>query len=140
MFWLRNLFVQLCIIRLTNIFQDEDSALEESNNAEESKSFSMDMSIAYDSKDSTLVNNSFSSEELIKNSTWKLGQLAWARMSIYPFWPCIITHDPNSLMIYQKVQSTVALFNCSFFFFSYRITLILFIIDCLFQLLVNVKH
>ncbi|XP_001603633.2 probable histone-lysine N-methyltransferase Mes-4 isoform X2 [Nasonia vitripennis] len=86
---------------------DEDSASEESesSNADESKNSSTDVSMVNDSRNSTLVNNALSSEDLIKNSTWELGTLAWARMSIYPFWPCMITHDPNSPMIYQKVQT-----------------------------------
>ena len=35
---------------------------------------------------------------------WILGQLAWARGSSYPFWPCVVTQDPKTLL-YYKVQS-----------------------------------
>ncbi|XP_014222900.1 histone-lysine N-methyltransferase NSD2-like isoform X1 [Trichogramma pretiosum] len=45
------------------------------------------------------------SEELINTCKWELNQLAWARMSIYPFWPCMVTHDPNSLLTYKKVST-----------------------------------
>ncbi|XP_072742507.1 histone-lysine N-methyltransferase NSD2 isoform X2 [Anoplolepis gracilipes] len=34
---------------------------------------------------------------------WTLGQLAWARVGNFPFWPCIVTLDPVS-MIYYKVK------------------------------------
>ncbi|XP_043481484.1 histone-lysine N-methyltransferase NSD2-like [Leptopilina heterotoma] len=35
---------------------------------------------------------------------WILGQLAWARGSSYPFWPCVVTLDPTTLL-YFKVQN-----------------------------------
>jgi len=34
---------------------------------------------------------------------WVIGQLAWARVGSFPFWPCIVTLDPI-LMIYQKLR------------------------------------
>lgn len=34
---------------------------------------------------------------------WILGQLAWARVGNFPFWPCVITLDPI-LMIYHKLR------------------------------------
>ncbi|XP_076238839.1 nuclear receptor binding SET domain protein [Calliopsis andreniformis] len=42
------------------------------------------------------------------NSTqcnWVLGQLAWARVGNFPFWPCVITPDPV-LMTYHKMKAT----------------------------------
>lgn len=38
------------------------------------------------------------------NCPWVLGQLAWARGSSYPFWPCVVTLDPKT-MLYYRVQS-----------------------------------
>ncbi|XP_017756965.1 PREDICTED: histone-lysine N-methyltransferase NSD2 isoform X2 [Eufriesea mexicana] len=34
---------------------------------------------------------------------WLLGQLAWARVGNFPFWPCVITLDPV-LMVYHKLK------------------------------------
>ncbi|XP_014217286.1 histone-lysine N-methyltransferase NSD3 isoform X2 [Copidosoma floridanum] len=45
------------------------------------------------------------SEEMLSCCPWELGQLAWARMSIYPFWPCIVTYEPSPLQTYRKIQS-----------------------------------
>ncbi|KAJ8687317.1 hypothetical protein QAD02_023111 [Eretmocerus hayati] len=71
---------------------------------------------AESSKDSTLMDNSYTgngssmafgsptSGDILQNSSWELGKLAWARMSIYPFWPCVVTYDPQMMMTYQKVQ------------------------------------
>ncbi|CAG9569536.1 unnamed protein product [Danaus chrysippus] len=33
---------------------------------------------------------------------YQVGDLAWARMGSYPFWPCIITRDPHSGMFVKK--------------------------------------
>ncbi|XP_057325332.1 histone-lysine N-methyltransferase NSD2 isoform X2 [Microplitis mediator] len=30
------------------------------------------------------------------DTTWKTGQLAWAQVSTFPYWPCIITMEPDS--------------------------------------------
>lgn len=80
-----------------NIEQDEKfPTTEEINNGEAECSIS---------RYSTDINDSLTSENVLKNSLWEIGQLAWARMSIYPFWPCMITFDPNSLMAFQKVQT-----------------------------------
>jgi len=32
---------------------------------------------------------------------WMLGQLAWARIGNYPFWPCMVTDDPTSRIYYK---------------------------------------
>jgi hypothetical protein len=74
------------------------------------------------SKYSSNINDSLTSENVLRNSFWEIGQLAWARMSIYPFWPCMITFDPNSLMAFQKVQSKFGynykiIFTQNWFFF-----------------------
>ncbi|XP_033196230.1 nuclear receptor binding SET domain protein isoform X2 [Bombus vancouverensis nearcticus] len=34
---------------------------------------------------------------------WILGQLAWARVGNFPFWPCVITLDPV-LMVYHRLK------------------------------------
>lgn len=34
---------------------------------------------------------------------WVIGQLAWARVGNFPFWPCVVTLDPIS-MIYHKLK------------------------------------
>ncbi|XP_011707268.1 PREDICTED: histone-lysine N-methyltransferase NSD2 isoform X2 [Wasmannia auropunctata] len=36
---------------------------------------------------------------------WKVGQLAWARVGSFPFWPCMVTVDPTS-RIYYKLRVT----------------------------------
>ncbi|XP_046412948.1 histone-lysine N-methyltransferase NSD2 [Neodiprion fabricii] len=36
---------------------------------------------------------------------WLLGQLAWARIGTFPFWPCVVTLEPVT-MIYHKVLRT----------------------------------
>ena len=43
------------------------------------------------------------------NCPWILGQLAWARGSSYPFWPCVVTLDPKTMM-YYRVQSNYVIF------------------------------
>lgn len=55
-------------------------------------------------------------EKMERNLTikcpWILGQLAWARGSSYPFWPCVVTLDPTTLL-YFKVQSKYYIFFSS---------------------------
>ena len=33
--------------------------------------------------------------EKLRGCDWEIGDLAWARVSGYPFWPCKITSDPQ---------------------------------------------
>ncbi|KAJ0170937.1 hypothetical protein K1T71_013709 [Dendrolimus kikuchii] len=40
--------------------------------------------------------------ELEAKCMYQVGDLAWARMGTYPFWPCIITRDPESGMFVKK--------------------------------------
>lgn len=49
------------------------------------------------SKDSNSVNN-------LTECNWRLGQLAWARISTFPFWPCVVNLEPLT-MTYTKVLS-----------------------------------
>nr|XP_026490227.1 uncharacterized protein LOC113396490 isoform X1 [Vanessa tameamea]XP_026490228.1 uncharacterized protein LOC113396490 isoform X1 [Vanessa tameamea] len=47
----------------------------------------------------------FSKSELFEmeaKSEYQVGDLAWARMGTYPFWPCIVTRDPLSEMFVKK--------------------------------------
>lgn len=44
---------------------------------------------------------------------WVLGQLAWARVGNFPFWPCVVTLDPVS-MIYHKLKGIFPQFLCIF--------------------------
>ncbi|XP_066598630.1 histone-lysine N-methyltransferase NSD2 [Prorops nasuta] len=41
-------------------------------------------------------------EECMDN--WDIGQVAWARMGNYPFWPCIVTNDPV-LQIHSRIKT-----------------------------------
>lgn len=51
--------------------------------------------------------------ELEAKCEYQVGDLAWARMGTYPFWPCIITRDPLSGMYVKK--------KCKYFFLiSYK--------------------
>ncbi|CAH2097203.1 unnamed protein product [Euphydryas editha] len=40
--------------------------------------------------------------EMEAKCEYQVGDLAWARMGTYPFWPCIITRDPFSDMFVKK--------------------------------------
>lgn len=40
--------------------------------------------------------------EMEAKCEYQVGDLAWARMGTYPFWPCIITRDPLSEMFVKK--------------------------------------
>lgn len=33
--------------------------------------------------------------------SWMIGQLAWARVGNFPFWPCMVTVDPISRIYYK---------------------------------------
>lgn len=33
--------------------------------------------------------------------SWIVGQLAWARVGNFPFWPCMVTVDPTSRIYYK---------------------------------------
>lgn len=40
--------------------------------------------------------------ELEAKCLFQVGDLAWARMGTYPFWPCIVTREPSSDMFVRK--------------------------------------
>ncbi|CAG4970922.1 unnamed protein product [Colias eurytheme] len=40
--------------------------------------------------------------ELEAQCEYQVGDLAWARMGTYPFWPCMVTREPISLMFIKK--------------------------------------
>lgn len=44
------------------------------------------------------------SEELINDGDWNVGDLAWACVGGFPYWPCAITKDPVELC-FKKVKS-----------------------------------
>lgn len=46
-----------------------------------------------DSKENILT-GTVNDNESSANGRWVVGQLAWAHVSNYPYWPCIITMDP----------------------------------------------
>ena len=41
-------------------------------------------------------------EEVKEICPWSLGQIVWARMGKYPYWPSIITLDPISLQFIKQ--------------------------------------
>lgn len=42
--------------------------------------------------------------------SWVVGQLAWARVGNFPFWPCVITLDPV-LKTYHKLKGESYIFK-----------------------------
>lgn len=64
-----------------------------------------------EANDSSTISNSTEENRSSKVSSpiiecqWVLGQLAWARVGNFPFWPCVVTLDPVS-MIYHKLKCT----------------------------------
>lgn len=50
--------------------------------------------------------------ELEANCFYQIGDLAWARMGTFPFWPCIVTREPGSSMfVRKKCKSIFFIFN-----------------------------
>lgn len=64
-----------------------------------------------ETNDSSTISNSTEENPSSKVSSptiecqWVVGQLAWARVGNFPFWPCLVTLDPVS-MIYCKLKGT----------------------------------
>lgn len=62
-----------------------------------------------ETNDSSTISNSTEDNSSSKVSSptiechWVVGQLAWARVGNFPFWPCVVTLDPVS-MIYHKLK------------------------------------
>lgn len=46
---------------------------------------------------------------------WMVGQLAWARVGNFPFWPCMVTIDPTA-RIYYKLKGKFFLKHMYFSF------------------------
>ena len=42
-------------------------------------------------------------EKQDSNLEYSLGSIAWARIGQYPYWPCIVTLDPDSNICHQKI-------------------------------------
>ncbi|XP_011260373.1 histone-lysine N-methyltransferase NSD2 [Camponotus floridanus] len=63
-----------------------------------------------ETNDSSTISNSTEENPSSKVSSptiecqWVVGQLAWARVGNFPFWPCLVTLDPVS-MIYCKLKA-----------------------------------
>ncbi|XP_041985155.1 protein PF14_0175-like [Aricia agestis] len=56
--------------------------------------------------------------EIEAKSEYQVGDLAWARMGTYPFWPCIITREPGTeLFVKTKLfgRTVRNIFNVTFF-------------------------
>lgn len=53
-----------------------------------------------ENKDANLSKNELFNIEA--KCLFQVGDIAWARMGTYPFWPCIVTRDPNSRMFVKK--------------------------------------
>lgn len=51
--------------------------------------------------------------ELEAKCEYQVGDLAWAKMGTYPFWPCIVTRDPYSGMFVKKKCKYLTMFICA---------------------------
>ena len=58
-----------------------------------------------DTSDSSVSLNTSEEATSSIQCDWILGQLAWARVGNFPFWPCVITLDPV-LMTYHRLRAT----------------------------------
>ncbi|XP_018312439.1 histone-lysine N-methyltransferase NSD2 [Mycetomoellerius zeteki] len=83
--------------QLINSVDNMDESLEEINtdNIDETSNSSMLISIE------EIPSPKINSPDI--ECSWIVGQLAWARVGNFPFWPCMITVDPES-RIYYKVK------------------------------------
>ncbi|XP_012266706.2 histone-lysine N-methyltransferase NSD2 isoform X2 [Athalia rosae] len=64
---------------------------------------SVDQNVAVENdSDSIHVSKESDSLHNIVECSWSLGQLAWARIGTFPFWPCVINSEPIT-MIYHKL-------------------------------------
>ncbi|XP_058804908.1 histone-lysine N-methyltransferase NSD2-like isoform X2 [Phymastichus coffea] len=69
----------------------------------EDNSIKEDTSLIMDETNSTFDSSTKNEDEKVNyedlqaKSPWKLGQLVWARIGNFPFWPGIVTLDPNTM-------------------------------------------
>lgn len=69
---------------------------------------------------SNIMEEEISSEQAIVPNVcvvecpWVLGQLAWARVGNFPFWPCVVTLDPET-MTYHKFRGKKFYITLEFF-------------------------
>lgn len=94
--------------QLINSVDNMDESLEEINtdNIDETSNSSMLISIE------EIPSPKINSPDI--ECSWIVGQLAWARVGNFPFWPCMITVDPES-RIYYKVKGKFFKFMYIFF-------------------------
>lgn len=69
--------------------EDENSKMEDTSVMDDDVNGSLDGS-------AKMEEEKLDFEELQAKSPWSLGQLVWARMGNYPFWPSIVTLDPTT--------------------------------------------
>lgn len=64
-----------------------------------------------DSKDAKILSKS-ELFEMEAKCAYQVGDLAWARMGTYPFWPCIVTREPGSEMFIRKKRKCILFCIC----------------------------
>lgn len=50
--------------------------------------------------------------------SWAVGHLAWARVGNFPFWPCIVTPDPVSMIYYRFIGKLIQNLQYLCYFFK----------------------
>lgn len=73
----------------TSTTEDENSKMEDTSVMDDDVNGSLDGSVKMEEEKVDI-------EELQAKSPWSLGQLVWARMGSYPYWPSIVTLDPTT--------------------------------------------
>ena len=44
-------------------------------------------------------------ESFVEDADWNCGDLAWANINGFPYWPCTLTRDPDEL-VFKKSKRT----------------------------------
>ncbi|XP_076646596.1 nuclear receptor binding SET domain protein isoform X2 [Halictus rubicundus] len=81
----------------SNDSMDENNAMNDMGDTSDSSSLSISLS--------TVDEHSPKVIDPPVQCSWTLGQLAWARVGNFPFWPCVVTLDPI-LMVYHRLKAT----------------------------------
>ncbi|XP_076282492.1 nuclear receptor binding SET domain protein isoform X2 [Lasioglossum baleicum] len=76
---------------------DENNATNDMGDTSDSSSLSNSLS--------TIDEHSPKAIDTPVECSWILGQLAWARVGNFPFWPCVVTLDPI-LRVYHRLKAT----------------------------------
>jgi hypothetical protein len=71
---------------------DNDHTMEETINMDRSLNNSLNGLIKEEVKEEII-----SIEDLEAKSPWTLGQLVWAKIGSFPFWPGVVTLDPSTM-------------------------------------------